>query len=94
MNHTSITINASAASLIRKITFVEKRSGSALYVYSLASHCTGVPAVQLTPPVPLRVLPYGPCTWIVLTGLPLPASVRWEVRLAGATLRRSFTTAA
>ena len=69
-----------------------RRSGSALYVDSPASHCTAAPAVRLTPAVPLQVLPYGPCTWIVLTGLPLPAAVQWEVRLAGATLRRSFTT--
>jgi hypothetical protein len=71
-----------------------RRSGAALYVYALSAGCTAVPAVTLTPPVPLQVLPAGDCAWIVLTGLPLPAAVRMEVRLAGATLRSAFTTAA
>ena len=70
-----------------------RRSGAALYVYALGARCPGAPAVRLTPSVPLRVLPAGGCAWIVLTGLPLPAAVRMEVRLDGATLRRSFTTA-
>jgi hypothetical protein len=71
-----------------------RRSGSALYVYALGGRCTGAPAVQLTPAVPLQVLPAGACSWIVVTGLPLPSAVRMEVRLAGATLRSAFTTAA
>ena len=71
-----------------------RRSGAALYVYALGARCTGVPAVRLTPSVPLRVLPEGDCAWIVLTGLPLPSAVRMKVRLGGVTLRRSFTTAA
>jgi hypothetical protein len=71
-----------------------RRSGAALYVYAPAARCTGEPAVTLTPAVPLRVLAAGGCTWIVLTGLPLPPAVRMEVRLDGVTLRRSFTTAA
>jgi hypothetical protein len=69
-------------------------SGAALYVWALAARCTGAPAVQLAPAVPLRVLPDGPCAWIVVTGLPLPASAVLSVRLAGARLRSAFTTAA
>jgi hypothetical protein len=69
-------------------------TGAALYVWALAAHCTGAPAVRLTPALPLRVLPDAPCTWIVVTGLPLPWTVRLSVRLAGARLRSAFTTAA
>jgi hypothetical protein len=71
-----------------------RRTGAALYVYAMSARCTAAPAVRLTPSVPLRVLPAGDCAWIVLTGLPLPPAVRMEVQLAGATLRRSFTTSA
>jgi hypothetical protein len=69
-------------------------TGAALYVWALAAHCTAAPAVRLSPPVPLRVLPNGSCTWIVVTGRPLPAAAVLSVRLAGARLRSSFTTAA
>jgi hypothetical protein len=69
-------------------------TGAALYVWALAARCTGAPAVRLDPALPLRVLADGPCTWIVVTGLPLPRAVRWSVRLAGARLRSAFTTAA
>jgi len=69
------------------------RSGAALYVYALSAGCTAAPAVTLTPPVALQVLPAGDCAWIVLTALPLPAAARMEVRLDGETLRSSFTTA-
>jgi hypothetical protein len=70
------------------------RAGAALYVWALAGRCTGAPAVRLSPAVPLRVLPDGPCTWIVVTGLPLPRAATLTVRLAGARLRSAFTTAA
>lgn len=69
-------------------------TGAALYVWALATHCTAAPAVRLAPSVPLRVVADGPCTWIVVTGLPLPRAVRMSVRLAGARLRSAFTTAA
>jgi hypothetical protein len=70
------------------------RAGTALYVYALSAGCTAAPAVSLSPSVPLVVLPAGDCAWIVLTGAPLPAAVRMEVRLDGETLRSAFTTAA
>jgi hypothetical protein len=70
-----------------------RRSGAALYVYALSAGCTAAPAVTLTPPVPLYVLPAGDCAWIVLTGLPLPPAVAMQVRLDGETLRSAFTTA-
>jgi hypothetical protein len=69
-------------------------TGAALYVWALAAHCTAAPVVRLRPAVPLRVLPDGSCTWIVVTGLPLPRSVSLSVRLAGSRLRSPFTTAA
>jgi hypothetical protein len=68
------------------------RSGAALYLYALAARCTGSPSVVLTPRVPLRIVPAGACTWIAVTGVPLPPAVRMEVRLAGVTLRSAFTT--
>jgi hypothetical protein len=71
-----------------------RRTGAALYVYALAAHCTAAPAVRLAPAVPLRVVPDGRCTWIAVTGVPLPRAVRMTVRLAGRTLRSAFTTAA
>jgi hypothetical protein len=69
-------------------------SGAALYVWALAARCTAAPTVRLAPSVPLRVLPDGSCAWIVVSGLPLPASAMLTVRLPGARLRSAFTTAA
>lgn len=77
--------------------------GTALYVYAIdeasggCATAEGVPAVSVVSKrrsIPLAVVPGGSCSWVAVTGRPLPrnARVRMDVAFAGAALTHRFST--
>lgn len=79
--------------------------GTAMYVYAIdeaSGGCAvteGVPAVSVIAKgasVPLAVVEGGYCSWVVVTGRPLPrnARVRMDVSFAGSALTHRFSTVA